>query len=263
MVKIIHKNIYSKRLTIIEEIEPYVYEIQDEFTINSFMIFLSKFKDRALLAQSIEDFCETKRYFISEYTKRHIINNVDYNEGYLAYDLNKLLNDYGINDILDFLDICINNLSRQIQKYNQLSIDLPYQYDDSDIYRYTYFKTNFINSLNEVFEHNNLGYEVLNDIIVTKQSDYLHIEAIGKPLTLLINEEFNGPLKEFETAIDNYTYKNYENTVIEGCKAFESTMKAVLDKLEVEYNHDKPAANDFSKLGKTFLEKGSDPWKNM
>lgn len=61
-------------------------------------------------------------------------------------------------------------------------------------------------------------------------------------MTLLVNEEFNGPIGEFGKAIENYTDKDYENAVLEACKAFESTMKSILDKMEVTYDKGKLTA---------------------
>lgn len=254
MVNIIHKNIYSNRLKSIEEFEPYDYEIQGQLIINSFMIFLCKFSEEDFFIESIKDFCETKRVYISDSIENHMIFNYRYEDDDMKRDIKTLLTDYGIGDVLDFFDICITNIESELKEsketfdQNQYSMHMMnkdlrnFQDDLIELKRY------FLESLNDVFEHNNLGYQVINEVIATKKSDFLHMEVLCKPLTLLVNEEFNGPIEEFKKAIDNYTQKDYENTVIESCKAFESTMKSVLDKLNVVYDHDKPTANGLISL---------------
>lgn len=248
MVKIIHKNIYSNRLKTIEEVEPYDYDIIDSFTVNSFMMFLSKFPDENLLVKSIIDFCETKRDYISVYIEKHIINNEMYYNNMIKFDLKALLSNYKTEDILDFLDICINNIDNIVQKDTEAYNKHPFSMLEQELLKSTNLKQWFISSLNDIFVHNNLGYEVLNDIIVTKQSDFLHVETVNKTLTLLVNEEFNGPLQEFENAIRNYTSKDYENAVIEACKAYESTMKTILDKKVVIYNKNQATASTLVNL---------------
>jgi hypothetical protein len=60
--------------------------------------------------------------------------------------------------------------------------------------------------------------------------------VVSKPLTLLINEEFKGATEEFTKAIYCYTKNDYENCILEACKAFESTIKSILDNRNVTYD---------------------------
>jgi hypothetical protein len=244
MVKIIHKNIYSNRLKTNEEVEPYYYDINDEFTINSFMIFFSKIEDINIITKTIKDFCETKRNFISENTKMYMLHDYPYNVSSIKHDLSQLLFHYETIEVLDFLDIFMNNIESELLDYIKLSEENPYTHNyRRDIIQLTVFKEWFTRSLNELFEHNNLGFQVINGVIATKKSDFLHTEVISKSLTLLVNEEFSGPIEEFKRAIENYTHKDYENTVIEACKAYESTMKAILDKKGVTYDKNSSTAS--------------------
>lgn len=250
MVNIIHKNIYSNRLKTVEKFEPYVYEIKGDNMINSLMMFFSDF-DSTILINAVKDFCETERSYISSEFENYIIYKRPYKEVNLRTDLKTLFSITNTMSKLNFFDICIANIENELEKSKEIFGENKYQMSSKDVCGPDYLiklKRKFIDSLNEVFQHNNLGYQVINGVIVSKQSDFLHIEVISKPLTLLINEEFNGPLEEFKKGIDNYTHKDYENTVIEACKAFESTMKSVLDKLSVAYNHDKPTAKGLISL---------------
>lgn len=251
MVNIIHKEIYSNRLKTMEEFEPYEYKIEDPSTIISFMIFLSNLQNNELLIDSLKDFCETKRVYMSEDIENHIIFNETYYENSMKNDLKILFKSCKTIDILDFFCICINNIEIELNEYKKTHSEYEEHMVNRDLRGVDDIiesKEYFIKSLNETFEHNNLGYQVINGIIANKKSDFLHSEVISKPLTLLINEEFNGPLEEFKKAVTSFTHKDYEKTVIEACKAFESTMKAVLDKLNVAYDHDKPTASGLISL---------------
>ncbi|MDA8227225.1 MAG: abortive infection family protein [Desulfitobacterium hafniense] len=190
------------------------------------MLF-SKLTDE-ILEPTLTDFCETKRFFLSEALKNYILfGRPYYGNGYrqCLVDLNDLLMNYEIEDVLDFLDILIANFNSEILTLTRYS----------EIQQLTNYKNYFIKSLNETFQHNKLGFQVENDVIVTKESDFLHQEVVVKPLTLLANEDFKGALEEFTKAIDFYTKGDNENAILESCKAYESTIKSILDKLEVAY----------------------------
>lgn len=246
--KMIHKNVYSERMKKTEEFDPYKYEFKDKFILNSFSMFFSTIADKTTFSiLAIKDFCETERIFISDITRNYILSNKDYNKDCLLFDLQILFMEKESCLVLDYLEICINVLNNELKNI-KYSMGPIYYKNDRNYLQAKALKEYFVQSLNILFEHNNLGYEIINDIIVTKESDFLHVEVINKPLTLLINEEFNGPLKEFEDAIKNYTDKDYENTIVQACRAFESTMKAVLDKLEVTFDHDKSTASDLVNL---------------
>lgn len=243
--EMIHKNIYSKRMRKTDEVDPYVYDFEGQKIIESFVMFLSKYFDGyVFVTQSLFDFCETKREYISDYTKQILENGWQYQREIFIADIRTLFNDFETDDILDFLDICVSN--------SKIMFDSRKSNSRIDIIIRPYLPENqqntFINQMNEIFEHNNLGYYVINKVIETKESDYLHQEVICKSLTLLTSEDFKGPIEEFETAIRNYTKKEYESAIINSCKAFESTMKAILDKQHVEYECDKVNAKDLIRI---------------
>ena len=100
-----------------------------------------------------------------------------------------------------------------------------------------------IEELNRMFEVNKIGYEIVpvaleNDlpfIVVPIYSKFLYIETIKKPLTLLYDCEFKGALSEFEEALDFLRECKYDQAIVEANKSFESTLKAIMDKLGIEY----------------------------
>lgn len=224
----IHQNIYSERIKDNEEMDPYTYEIKGDIEIvDSFTMLFAKLNDD-ILKPTLTDFCETKRFYLSEALKKNILFGMPYyGNGYRTclVDINNLLMNYEIEDVLDFLDILIANFNSQIRDPSFSSV----------IRHLTDYKTLFITRINETFRHNKLGFQVENDVIATKASEFLHQEVVVKPLTLLANEDFKGALEEFTKAIDFYTKGDNENAILESCKAYESTIKSILDKLEIVY----------------------------
>ena len=92
-----------------------------------------------------------------------------------------------------------------------------------------------ITELNDVFDIDKIGYEIVEGKIIRRDSKYLHKETIKQTISLLKNNEFTGALEEFEKALSNYLEKDYNNTISEANKAYESTMKSILTKLQISY----------------------------
>lgn len=89
--------------------------------------------------------------------------------------------------------------------------------------------------INDVFEIDKVGYKIimvdiqgLPFMVVPIDSQYLHSEAIQKPLTLMHNADFKGALDEFEKALDDYRNKKYGDAIHKAVKAYESTLKTIL-----------------------------------
>lgn len=93
-----------------------------------------------------------------------------------------------------------------------------------------------INDINDIFKIDKIGYEIINERIVRKDSEFLHERVIKATITLLYENEFNGPLEEFQKALDHYLMKEYKDTIQEANKSFESTIKSVLTKRNIIFN---------------------------
>jgi hypothetical protein len=72
-------------------------------------------------------------------------------------------------------------------------------------------------------------------------SKYLHAEVIKKAMKLLYDLNFKGPLDEFDEAIEALDNQDNDKAIIEALKAFESTMKAILQKGGHSFNPKWPA----------------------
>jgi HEPN domain-containing protein len=244
----IHKNIYSQRLNGSNEIEPYSYDISSPHAQASFVMFFTQYtrdNDETLL-QSLVDFCHTRQVYLSGDIKDYMLKDYSYHHGNMADDISTLIETYaankelGMSALLDFIEICINNFKSNIKESVWRN---PYSFNNELLIDPALELQKFEEGINDVFQHNILGFEILNHEIATKESDFLHQEAVVKPLTLLVNEGFEGALREFELAISSYTKKDYETTVLEACKAYESTMKSLLNKLGYTENYQTATAS--------------------
>lgn len=116
---------------------------------------------------------------------------------------------------------------------------------------YTSFFEDNLRHINEIFREYSVGYEfskgVGNKVLGAKiDSKYLHKTATKKSMKLLYDLNFEGPLEEFDDAIEALDNKDTDKAITEALKAFESTMKAILQKLGYQYDQ-KWAAKDLIK----------------
>lgn len=99
-----------------------------------------------------------------------------------------------------------------------------------------------ISDLNERFLEHAVGYQYSNGQIVRIDSQYLHSETVKPALNLLSMRGFEGAQDEFLRAHSHYREKRYKESINEGLKAFESTLKSVCDQRGWLYDKDKDTA---------------------
>ncbi|WP_435950234.1 STM4504/CBY_0614 family protein [Psychrobacter sp. DM8] len=90
--------------------------------------------------------------------------------------------------------------------------------------------------LNQRFREHSIGYQYENGQIVRLDSELIHTEAVKPALQLLSNPIYKGAQKEFLNAHEHYRQKRYSEALIECLKAYESTLKIILDKNKWEYS---------------------------
>lgn len=100
---------------------------------------------------------------------------------------------------------------------------------------------NTINDINEIFKIDKIGYEIVNERFIQKDSEFLHEQVIKTTINLLYTNDFKGPLEEFQKALDHYMRREYKDTIQEANKSFESTIKSVLIKRNISFNQSGPA----------------------
>jgi hypothetical protein len=73
-------------------------------------------------------------------------------------------------------------------------------------------------------------------LIVPFESKYLYEEAIQKTRILLYNSKFDGPLNEFDQALDDLRFEKYEDCIHKAGKAYESVLKTILDRKKIPFS---------------------------
>ena len=150
----------------------------------------------------------------------------------------QIRHNYGITDINNERD---NRLS--IHKY-LMECSLTEFFDCIEIF--LHIKTGYgeghrlreaIKDINNIFSMDKIGYEIvethfedLKYLIIRIDSKYLHNEVIKKTLTLLYGNSFKAALNEFENALEKYTKKEYPEAITYANSAFESIMKMIVGK---------------------------------
>ncbi len=93
-----------------------------------------------------------------------------------------------------------------------------------------------LSELNQRFREHGVGYQYENCQIVRVDSEFIHAEAVKPALQLLGNPTYKGAQEEFLKAHEHYRHHRYSEALIECLKAYESTLKIILDKNKWEYS---------------------------
>lgn len=99
-----------------------------------------------------------------------------------------------------------------------------------------------IEELNKRFLEHGVGYEYRSGQLIRTDSQLLHAEVVKPTLSLLTAKEFAGANQEFLKAHEHYRHGRHKECLNECLKAFESTIKAICQKLGWKYGK-----NDTSK----------------
>ena len=93
-----------------------------------------------------------------------------------------------------------------------------------------------IYELNQRFREHSIGYQFENGQIIRLDSEFIHVEAVKPALHLLSNPQYKGAQEEFLKAHEHYRHQRYSEALVECLKAYESTLKIILDKNKWEYS---------------------------
>ncbi|MBF4490285.1 STM4504/CBY_0614 family protein [Psychrobacter sp. N25K4-3-2] len=103
--------------------------------------------------------------------------------------------------------------------------------------------SDIIEELNQRFREHGVGYQYDNGQIIRIDSEFIHAEAVKPALQLLSNPMYKGAQEEFLKAHEHYRYGRYDSALTDCLKAFESTMKIILDKHGWEYDKNRDTAS--------------------
>ncbi len=137
---------------------------------------------------------------------------------------------------LDFIDCAFQFINQDLRQDSEYILHVPgrgYQFHTLD---------ESIDELNQRFQEYHIGYQFQNGQLIKQTDRYLHEEVVLPALTLLSNPQFQGAQDEFLNAHRHYREQRYKEAVADALKAFESTMKSILDERGWQYDKDRDTA---------------------
>ncbi len=140
-------------------------------------------------------------------------------------------------DVLDFIDFAFRYIDSDLRWDPEYSFQMPgggFQYSRLD---------EAIEKLNQRFEEHRIGYQFQNGQLIKRTDQYVHEEVVLPALTLLSDPQFRGAQDEFLNAHRHYREQRYKEAVADALKAFESTMKSILDERGWQYDRERHPAH--------------------
>ena len=98
-----------------------------------------------------------------------------------------------------------------------------------------------ISEINARFKEHGKGYEISDGRVLRIDSELLHEEVVKPAINFLNQTEYAGPRDEYFGAYEHYRHGNLKEALNDALKAFESTIKVVLELRGWEYDKTSPA----------------------
>lgn len=128
-----------------------------------------------------------------------------------------------------YQDYFISGFEKLIEK----QYDIEFYLDLVELFLNIYSgnKNNIVQSINQIFYIDSLGYQVdeIKNQIIRIDSLHTYQEIIQPTLLLLNDDKFKNADNEYRKAFEELKNGNYESVLVEANKAFESTMKIICD----------------------------------
>lgn len=137
-----------------------------------------------------------------------------------------------IDRVLDAIELCFGIA----ESYRDKSYTYRYPQEDTGAYI-----DECVSELNTRFKEHGKGYEVSDGRVLRIDSELLHTEAVKPAISFLNQAEYAGPRDEFFGAYEHYRHGNLKEALNDALKAFESTIKVVLELRGWEYDKTSPA----------------------
>ncbi|MGR6475765.1 STM4504/CBY_0614 family protein [Pseudomonas juntendi] len=111
-----------------------------------------------------------------------------------------------------------------------------------------------VSEINTRFKEHGKGYEISSGMVLRIDSELLHAEVVKPAIGFLNQAEYAGPRDEFFGAYEHYRHGNLKEALNDALKAFESTIKVILELRGWEYDKTSPAKRLLAVLlAKNFL----------
>lgn len=85
-------------------------------------------------------------------------------------------------------------------------------------------------AINDVFRKNAIGYELIENQIIHKGNELVHKEVVRPSLNFLSNPSYSGANEEMLQAFFEFRNNNFKGAIHNASKAFESTLKIIIEK---------------------------------
>ena len=144
--------------------------------------------------------------------------------------------------VLDFIDLAFHYIDTDLRQDSEYLFRVPgagFQYIRLD---------EAIETLNQRFEEHRIGYQFKDGELIKQTDQYVHEEVMLPALTLLSDPRFRGAQEEFLSAHRHYREQQYKEAIADALKAFESTMKSILDERGWEYDRERDTVNTLIRL---------------
>ncbi|MBH3384020.1 hypothetical protein I5S53_08550 [Pseudomonas juntendi] len=141
-------------------------------------------------------------------------------------------NEKDVDRVLDAVELCF----RVAEGYRNKAYAYGYPTEDSAV-----CVDACVSEINTRFKEHGKGYEISSGMILRIDSELLHAEVVKPAIGFLNQAEYVGPREEFLGAYEHYRHGNLKEALNDALKAFESTIKVVLELRGWEYDKTLPA----------------------
>lgn len=222
-------DLYSKRRKRALGLEPDVYTYDDfNSSLRNQICYVIDdvlgIQDRAELIRNYERICQVLR---REYGVSRLVRDI--HDRSSAYEeltqFVKIARD--VDQVLDAIELCF----KVSEYYRDKAYAYGYPKEDSEPWIDT-----CISEINTRFKEHGKGYEVSGGMVMRIDSEFLHAEAVKPAISFLNQVAYVGPRDEFFGAYEHYRHGNLKEALNDALKAFESTIKFVLELRGWEYD---------------------------
>lgn len=227
-------DLYSKRRKRELGLEPDVYTY-DDFNANlraqiCYVIGdVLGIQDRNEQERNFGGICELLR---REYGVQRLVRDL-YDRSSVVEELVQFIKvEKDVDRVLDAVELCF----AISENYREKAYAYGYPREDSGSWIDA-----CISEINTRFKEHGKGYEVSGGMVLRIDSEFLHAEAVKPAISFLNQSEYAGPRDEFFGAYEHYRHGNFKEALNDALKAFESTIKVILELRGWEYDKASPA----------------------
>ncbi|MEW9857785.1 STM4504/CBY_0614 family protein [Pseudomonas putida] len=227
-------DLYSKRRKRELGLQPDVYSY-DNFTssLRTQICYVIRdvlsIQDRNEHDRNYGAICEALR---REYGVNRLVRDLHHHSSVVDEVLQFIRSEIDIDRVLDAVELCF----MVAEGYRKKEFAYGYPRKDSGV-----CIDACVAEINTRFKEHGKGYEISSGMVLRIDSEFIHQEAVKPAISFLNQAEYAGPRDEFFGAFEHYRHGNLKESLNDALKAFESTIKVVLELRGWEYDKTSPA----------------------